>query len=252
MLDHHTIDDTRLFYQRTGPTTAPALVFLHGFSGNHLAWWQQIPAFADAYDCIATDQRMFGLSRDHNNQGASAVVTDLEATLDHTRNGHAVIVGHSMSGWTAASFATQHPDRTTALVLSGTPGGLIPKSEHDTIIDEHEPTLPDPDDPPPEITFLADTIKAHNRHAPAEFDGIRPDLDRLPIDPDHLAQADIPVLLIAGEADHFMPPTAVHRLADHLDADHTIIDGAGHNANFEKPTRFNQALTTFLTTHTPH
>ena len=41
-------DGFRLYYEDTGGS-GPTLLFLHGAGGNHLSWWQQVPAFAEEY-----------------------------------------------------------------------------------------------------------------------------------------------------------------------------------------------------------
>lgn len=246
MLTSVTRDGVDLYYQQTG--SGPSITFLHGFSGNHLSWWQQLPVFSDEYQCIATDQRMFGRSADKpNGPGAQAVVEDVKAILDHESIEQTVLVGHSMSGWTVTSFATQYPDRVTALVLSGTPGGLIDRELHQTIRDEHEGKLPDVTALSKEQSFLSDAITELNQHAPPEFDEIHPTLDNLPIDPATIQDANFPVFIIAGEADHFMPRAAITAVKDNVPkAQSTVIHDAGHSTNEEKPTVFNQYLWEFL------
>ncbi|MEE8290418.1 MAG: alpha/beta hydrolase, partial [Candidatus Tectomicrobia bacterium] len=51
--------DFRLYYEDSGAGEKPAILFLHGAGGNHLSWWQQVPAFVDEYRCITVDQRSF-------------------------------------------------------------------------------------------------------------------------------------------------------------------------------------------------
>lgn len=236
------VDGLDLYYQDTGDGSA--IVFLHGFSGNHLSWWQQIPAFADDYRCIAPDQRMFGRSADSTNLGASALVDDLVAVLDNCSIERTAIVGHSMSGWVATSFVTQYPDRVAAVVLSGTPGGLIPPERHMALqLDETELAQTDPLSE--ELTFLADSISELNTDAPPEFQAIRPTLDAFPIDAPTVA--DCPVFLIAGEADPFMSPPVMREVSERLDgAAYTLVEGAGHSVNFEQPSVFNTEVKNFL------
>ena len=38
-----------LWYECHGRDDAPALVLAHGAGGNHLVWWQQVPAFAEHF-----------------------------------------------------------------------------------------------------------------------------------------------------------------------------------------------------------
>ena len=44
-----------LYYETHG--AGPWLVFAHGAGGNHLSWWQQVPAFAGRFRCLVYDQR---------------------------------------------------------------------------------------------------------------------------------------------------------------------------------------------------
>ena len=246
MLDSASIDGFDLYYQETGE--GPPLVFLHGFSGNHLSWWQQVPAFVDDYRCVLPDQRGFGLSADvEGGPGVAAFPDDLAALLDHLGIDSAAVIGHSMSGWTAASFATQHPDRVTALVLSGSPSGLISPDRHHELMETGAAVLAEVDPLTPELEFLAASIEELNDHGPAEWTHVRPTLDGLPIDADRLLDAGIPILAIAGEADAFMPPAALEALSERLDGcPVSIVEGAGHSSNFERPAAFNRLVDGFL------
>ncbi|MEF8842829.1 MAG: alpha/beta hydrolase [Haloarculaceae archaeon] len=249
MLEHVPVDGVDLFCGVHGD--GPPLVLLHGFSGNHLSWWQQVPAFEGSYRCLAPDQRGFGLSADApEGPGASAFVDDLEAVLDRVAgaaaDGRVALVGHSMSGWTAAAFATRYPDRVAALVLSGTPAGLLPRERHEAILAEvGEVPDPDPDPLDPGRAFLSESIAELNRHAPPSFEEVHPVVERFETDPDRLA--DVPTLAIAGEFDPFMPPRAVEALADRLaDVSTVTVEGAAHSANYERPGAFDEVVGTFL------
>jgi len=250
MLERVTVDGVDLFCAVHGD--GPPLVFLHGFSGNHLSWWQQVPTFEDSYHCLAPDQRGFGLSADPpDGPGAAAFVDDLEAVLDRVTGGRddadrVALVGHSMSGWTAAAFATRHPDCVAALVLSGSPAGLLPRERHEAILAEMG-AVPDPDPDPldPERAFLSESITDLNHHSPPSFDEVHPVVERFETDPDRLD--GVPVLAIAGEFDPFMPPQAVEALADRLaDVSTATVEGAAHSAHFERAEAFDEQVGRFL------
>jgi pimeloyl-ACP methyl ester carboxylesterase len=249
MLDHARTDGVDLHYQTVGE--GPPLVLLHGFSGNHLSWWRQFPVFADDYRCIAPDQRRFGLSADEpDGPGVAAFVDDLTALLDGLGHDRVALVGHSMSGWPAVSFATQHPDRVAALVLSGTPGGLVSPERHERLREEAADSLSEVDPLSEELAFLSESVTELNRHAPAAFEDVHPVLERLPADADTIVEADIPAFLVAGAADPFMPEPAVAAVSDALDgAEFAIVEGAAHSANFEQPERFNRHVGSFLDAH---
>jgi pimeloyl-ACP methyl ester carboxylesterase len=246
MFERVPVDGVDLFCSVHGE--GPPLVLLHGFSGNHLSWWQQVPAFEASHRVIAPDQRGFGLSADApDGPGAAAFIDDLEALLDRVTGSHGervALVGHSMSGWTAAAFVTRRPDRVAALVLSGAPAGLLPRERHAELLAEADDP-PDPDPLDPERAFLSESITELNRHAPPSFDDVHPVVESFETDPDRLA--DVPVVALAGEFDPFMPPRAVGALADRLeDVSIATVEGAGHSANFERPVAFNDSVGSFL------
>ena len=246
MLERVPVDGTDLFCSINGE--GPPVVLLHGFSGNHLSWWQQVPTLAESHRVLAPDQRGFGLSTDlPDGPGPSAFVDDLEAVLGDLvdeRDGRVALVGHSMSGWTVAAFATRHPDRVAALVLSGTPAGLLPRERHAELLAEAG-TVPDHDPLDPERAFLSESIAELNRHAHPSFDEVHPAVESFETDPDRLA--GVPTFALAGEFDPFMPPHTVEALADRMeDVTTATIDEAGHSANFERPEAFNEAVGAFL------
>lgn len=243
-----TRDGVDLYYQESGSESDPPVVFLHGFSGNHLSWWRQVPAFDDAYRCLAPDQRRFGRSVDRDDgPGVSAFVEDLVELLDHREIERAAVVGHSMSGWPAVSMATQHPDRVAALVLSGTPGGLLSQSRHEGHVEAAADSIEEVDPLDEDEQFLEDAIAELNVDSPAEFTRIRDTLEGFPADAETILDADVPAFLIAGEADAFMPAAAVEEVSERLDdAPFEIVEGAGHSVNAERPSAFNRHVREFL------
>jgi pimeloyl-ACP methyl ester carboxylesterase len=234
-------DGIDLYYQDVG--AGPPVTFVHGFSANHLSWYQQVPTFRADYRCLVPDQRRFGLSVDTGGRGVAAFPEDLADLLDAAGVERTALVGHSMGGWTVGSFATQYPDRVSALVLSATPGGLIPPDRHEELMAAGETPAVDPLSP--EQDFLADSIDELNRDKPPSWESIRPTLDELPLDAERVRDA-APVLVVAGEADEFMPAPAVEAVADRLDAETAVIEAAGHSAYFEQPEAFNAAVKGFL------
>jgi pimeloyl-ACP methyl ester carboxylesterase len=246
MLKHTCLGDSEfdLYYQAVGD--GPPVVFLHGFQTNHLSWWQQLAALSSEYHCIAVDQRRFGLSEDTEEKGVSAFVDDLVDLFDTLDINQAVLVGHSMGGWTVSSFATQYPERVVGMVLSATPGGLLSPQRHQVLREKGVETVSDVDPLPAKKQFLSEAISQLNRYAPTDWESTRTILDDFPLDPDRVANAEFPVLLIAGEGDEFMSPLITRKLSDRLDAESAVIDGAGHDLFFEKPQEFNQRLTQFI------
>ena len=238
-------DSTDLYYQDVG--SGPPLTLVHGFSANHLSWYQQVPTFRGDYRCVVPDQRRFGLSVDTAGAGVRAFPDDLAALLDHLGVGETALVGHSMGGWTVGSFATQYPERVSALVLSATPGGLISPERHERLMAQG--VTPEVDPLTPEQDFLAESIDGLNRDNPPSWEETRPPLDELPLDAGTVVDADIPTLVVAGEADEFMPAPAIEAVGERLNAETAVIENAGHSAYFEQPEAFNSVVRSFLEDH---
>jgi 3-oxoadipate enol-lactonase len=49
-----TLNGIDLYYETHG--SGPALVFTHGGGGNHLSWWQQVPAFSQHYTVVTAEE----------------------------------------------------------------------------------------------------------------------------------------------------------------------------------------------------
>lgn len=245
MFDSVAIDDGDfdLYYEDVGE--GPPVVFCHGFSDTHLSWFRNLANLSEDYRCIAPDQRSFGRSVDPTDRGVAALADDLVALLDHLDLEEAALVGHSMGGWPVASAASQHPDRVAGLVLSATPGGLIEPDRHRELMAAGSVSELAEVPLPPDLQFLAGALDATNTDSPEEWEDTRAILDEFPLDPDTVA-AEVPTSLVAGEADEFMPAIAVQAVADTLNADSTIVEGAAHSVFFEQPAAFNSHVRAFL------
>lgn len=249
------VNGVQLYYEVHGQ--GPALVFCHGADGNHLSWWQQIPAFMDRYRGITFDHRGFGLSPVRPDQpGGAAFVDDLEALLAQLGVDAVRIVGQSMGGRTALGFALRHPHRVKALVLADTTAGFVPEGMAERVQDlrkrmEESPDLlalllaPDFPQREPALAFLYRQIAALNPPRAADFmtRGAPPP----PPITEQLKALPMPVLLIGGEKDATTPPDVMRGMqASFSGARLEIITGAGHSAHFEQAAVFNRLLADFL------
>lgn len=104
------------------------ILLIHGITASHMSW-QLIAAEFPKHRIIAPDLRGRGGSRNLPSPfGMTQHAADMNAVLEATQTSSALVVGHSMGGFVAATFAAHHPDRVTALVLID--GGLpIPAPE---------------------------------------------------------------------------------------------------------------------------
>ena len=109
------VGDGRLFYRREG--RGEPLLLVHGFGLDHRVWAPQWPALAAAFDVISVDLRGFGRSS-LPGTAPYAHHEDLRALLDALGVERTYLIGHSLGGGIAASFAVAYPQRAGRLVLS--------------------------------------------------------------------------------------------------------------------------------------
>ena len=250
----HEID---LYYEEHGD--GPALVFAHGAGGNHLVWWQQVPAFARDYRVITFGHRAFGLSRDvPHGPGRRAFPLDLHALLDHLGVDEFAIAAHSMGGRTATPFLWLFPGRMRALVLSGTIGGAL-TDEVRAIQAAHAERVagrsmrsralrPGAEAEDPERAHLFHAIGRLNPPRGPGFLAPSPGLSRWTGSTTPLLQrAGLPTLFLVGAHDMIVPAEAMRAAHRGLPGSRFAeIANAGHSAYFEQPEAYNRALRGFL------
>jgi pimeloyl-ACP methyl ester carboxylesterase len=112
-------DGPRLRYLEWGEDSAPPILLLHGFSSTALAWSQVGEALAGRYHVVALDQRGHGAS-DWDAQHRYTIddfVADARAVSQELRLAPFVLVGHSMGGSIAYTYASVFPDDVSRLVI---------------------------------------------------------------------------------------------------------------------------------------
>lgn len=239
----------RIYYEDHG--SGDAIVFAHGRGGNHLSWWQQIPAFAGDFRCIAFDHRSFGASTnpdDGRNQAAFA--GDLAALLDHLEIEKAHLVAQSMGGRSCLDFALRSPGRVGRMVLASTIAGVVDPELADILATHAEPPaelLPRVlsagfREREPALTFLFQEIEAMNHLGGSPFRLVLEGASRRQVE-----DCQVETLLIVGDQDRLAPPVAVEWLMQKMPrARMSLVENAGHSVYFERPDVFNRLVREFL------
>ena len=115
-----TINGLRFRYLEWGDQDAPAVLLLHGFSSTAMAWRGVGEALADTYRVVALDQRGHGAT-EWDAQGRyttiSDFVSDAHAFAQQLRLAPFVLVGHSMGGSIAYTYASMYPEDVSRLVI---------------------------------------------------------------------------------------------------------------------------------------
>ncbi|HTE84784.1 MAG TPA: alpha/beta hydrolase [Dehalococcoidia bacterium] len=242
-----------LYYGDYGQGTP--IVFAHGVGGNHASWFHQIAFFSRWYRVIAIDHRGFGNSHDPpEGPGAAAFVDDLAELLDTLGIRETVLVAQSMGGATCLGYALRYPERTLALVMADTGGGISAPGPLQERLEEQR--------------RLTDNLSQADRVVSKRFQQAEPALTQLYLEiasfndtnrrnmrgralftpaPAELARLTMPKLFLVGQDDILVPPDIMKMVSDIVpDAKLTMIPDAGHSAYFEKPDAFNQVLLAFL------
>lgn len=257
-----------LALQRSGH--GPALMLLHGFTGNGGSVAGLARALANDFDVVAPDLPGHGRSVDRAALPAydfETCLDDLAATLDATGHRSAHWLGYSMGARLALGCAVRHPSRVESLVLLAGRAGIRDPAERAArgAADEAlaarieacgvEPFVDEWLAQPLFATMrrLGPQFMARERAARLANDatGLASSLRALgpaaqPPLFDSLPRVTMPVLLVAGALDARFVAVA-HELARGLPrAEVCVIPDAGHAAHLEQPEAFLRVVREFL------
>lgn len=115
-----TVNGLQLHYVDHGGDAEVSAVALHGFALNCHSFDEVAPALSDRLHWYAVDQRGHGHSdraADLGDYSRDHMAEDIRAFIEVSGLDRPVVMGHSMGGMNAMTFAAQHPDLLRALVL---------------------------------------------------------------------------------------------------------------------------------------
>ncbi len=256
-LPHAEINELKLRYLDKG--NGPVLLLLHGLGASHADWQKQVDFFARVFRVIAPDLRGHGATAGEGPFTVDRMATDISQLLDVLKVGSFFVIGHSMGGAVAMQLALFKPERVKKLVLADTLPSFIPNSFKKRVMlwtrlmimrflgpaalarrsalqmfpkPEHEPLR--------ELITLR-----HQRTPKPVYLALLGTLSRWSV-ADRLSWLTMPVFVIAGENDYFLPQEA-QAFSDLLpDGRCRIVEGAHHHLPLEKPEDFNRVTMEFL------
>lgn len=238
-----------------------ALVLLHGFMGSADYWERVVPLLDGHFRCIVPDLLGHGQSEAPPGPYTIEQMADgVLQLLDALEIKQAVVLGHSMGGYTALSFAERYPERLLAF-------GLV-----------HSTPLPDDAAGKEKRTAVAERFaqegvrpfveqSAPNWFAPENARRMTAEVDRVigigtamrlegaagaalamrerPDRGDVIRSFERPVLLIAGSEDGIAPPEKAFA-AENAWTTRRVIEGAGHMSLFEAPQELARQIASFV------
>ncbi len=255
----------RLHVREWGKADGPAILFIHGWSQNHLCWVKQYEsALADEFRLVAFDLRGHGMSEaplepEHYTAG-KLWADDLAAIIDDLRLDRPVLVGWSYGSFVICDYIRVYGQGRIAAINyvegaarlgEGAFGTLIGPGFLDNFVGATS------DDLPTNVSAMRSFVRAclakpvsdddretavcWNVIVPAQ---IRANLGAREIDDDDvLSTLEVPLLVTQGRADKVvLPAMAEHVLATCPAAEASWYDGVGHVPHLEEPERFNREL----------
>lgn len=101
----------------------PPVLFLHGFTGTLHTWDSVIKTLSTNFTCIRVDLPGHGMTETTRSFTMESVCEDLQLLVQELSVPSVHVVGYSMGGRTAISFAMLYPHVTRSLIVeSGSPG----------------------------------------------------------------------------------------------------------------------------------
>lgn len=261
------VNNASLYYETKG--TGTPIIFIHGFACDLRNWDDQFEFFSKDYKVVRYDMRGFGKSSSPDTIKYSHS-DDLYALIEYLEIDKAILVGHSLGGYTAIDFAFKYPQMVKALILAE--GGAYVKSairKHGevfkilgTAIDiARKEGIVKGKDAWLGMEILDSAIK--NPHSAeklklmtSDYSGwhwVNKDPRRSPkmIDEEELKEITHPTLLLVGELSRweYHDLMEIHH-ANIPNSNLSLIKSSSHMLNLENPHQFNREIKSFLSEYT--
>ena len=245
----YSVDGLRLRYLEWGNANAEPIVLVHGFSSTASAWTRVGDVLAAEYHVVAPDLRGHGQSEwdPRERYSDDQFAADVRTLVQHLGLPPFTLVGHSMGGAVAFTYAATYPEDVTRLVIEDSaplaPGQMLreqrtsfaSRSEVEQAVRTAQPTMPEAAvqgrvdvyyQPRPDgtWTFRADVAGVRHGRGPHDADTSWANVRRV----------QAPTLVIRAGAE---PPLVSQETAERLTRENpriqvVTVPGAGHNIHF--------------------
>jgi 3-oxoadipate enol-lactonase len=247
------------------------VLLIHAFPCSADMWRPQLERVPDGYRYIAPDLRGFG-PRSANAPLETSVrpsmdeyARDMGRVLDALHIDTAVIGGLSMGGYVTFALHRQDPERFSGMLLADTrpqadtPDGRAARENMRNLLVDRGPSGIAEQLIPKLVPVSArdgnarvvdETRRMIEGTDPAAIDASLIALMERPDSTSDLPQIACPVLILVGQLDEVTPPSDAERMHHRIKRSMlTVIRGAGHLSNLERPDEFAHALHDFLVAH---
>jgi pimeloyl-ACP methyl ester carboxylesterase len=236
-----------------GPAEATPLLLTHGFGASRAMWRQNLTALTATRTVITWDMRGHGQTGSPHDQklySHERTVEDMVAILDACHIPVAAVGGLSLGGFMSLDFHRTHPDRVRCLLLFDTGPGFNKEESRQAW-----------------NRFARRTADRLERDGTAALSS-SPEVARAGADVAGLARAargmltqqnasvilslrdiTVPTLVLVGADDTNFLAAADYMATAISHAEKVVVPGAGHAANIDQPSAFNDAVVDFLARH---
>ncbi len=241
-------------YLKRGETGDP-VILIHGFGGDLNNWLFNHETIAVKHVVYALDMPGHGGStKDAGDATLDTFAGVLLGFMEVLEIAKVHLVGHSMGGAIALTFALAHPDRTASLTLIGSAGlgseidgtyieGFVAAQRRKDMRPQLEKLFQDPSLLTRQL--VEDVLKFKRIDGvqaalKAIADQIFPEGVQATVLRDRLGDLPLPVLLIWGDKDRIIPSSHAQGFAKNVRTE--IIGGTGHMVQMEAPAEVNCLL----------
>jgi len=224
----------RICHELFGDPADPTVLLLHGLGSQMLVWDEAFcHLLADeGFRVVRSDHRDSGLStildEDADPYSLSDMAADAVGLLDALGVDAAHVVGFSLGGMVAQTFAVEHPDRCRSLVSMGSGTGhrvkgRLPDATREAMLAEP------PDDPEGAIAKEMADLRLwasdwhDEEHARAKYEAYR----RRSVQPRHAYERQWGAARAAGNREEALATVRVHTRVVHGTADTLVPMAAG-------------------------
>lgn len=243
--------------------SGPPLVVLHGLLGSLNNWQSTARELSTQFRVILVDQRNHGRSFHSPQHSYSLLSGDIQALMDSLSLEKTSLMGHSMGGKTAMSFAARFPERIHRLIVVDiAPRAYRSGQDHllDSLLSVNlkevtsraiadqilSRTVPDKR----LRQFLLTNLRRGDQGQffwKANLEVLRGNSNEITKGVEFPAVCKVPTLFIRGESSRYIDPSDVaHIRTLYADVSVKTIPGAGHWVHTDKPDLFVRTVRDFL------
>ncbi len=259
-----------LEYPKELDKTKDYILFLHGFTGCAEDWFPVFEQFPDKYNCVAMDIVGHGKSEvpgSVNNYSIESIINQVKFVKDHLTPNKIFLLGYSMGGRIALSYASVYPDDLKGLILESASAGIKNDEERKKRYEEdlklaefiethtleefiemwHDQELFNT-----QRRFSNDKLKKiKKKKFTASKIGYANSLKGfstgiMPPVHDKLKKIPLKTLLITGELDSKFTGINARLAKRFFKAKHKIVRNSGHNTHLEESKRFVEIVLNYL------